>query len=169
MPTKLLLFTIALGLFLGLTLPTGKPAPQERAAIVATAAPSPAQPTPMNPVDTVIERKGDGHFYVDATVNGQLVHFLVDTGASMVALTKEDAQRVGLPFSPAEFEVIGRGASGDVKGKHVSLDRVAIGMKEAHAVPAAIVDDGLGISLLGQSFLSQVGSVTISNDRMTLR
>ncbi len=100
----------------------------------------------------VIERKNDGHFYVDAMVNGQLVRFLVDTGATGVALTAKDARHVGLFFSPGEFTIVGRGASGEVRGKLVTIDRISLGHMEATKVPGAIIDDGLDISLLGQSF-----------------
>ena len=62
--------------------------------------------------EVVIERKSDGHFYADAMVNGQLVRFLVDTGATGVALTAKDARHVGIFFSPGEFTVVGKGASG---------------------------------------------------------
>ncbi|ARS26781.1 retropepsin-like aspartic protease family protein [Sphingomonas sp. KC8] len=117
----------------------------------------------------IIERKADGHFYADATINGQLVRFLVDTGATTVALTARDARHVGLFFSPNEFTAIGRGASGEVRGKLVTIDRIALGHVEARQVRGAIIDDGLDISLLGQSFLSRIGSVRIADDRMTLR
>lgn len=131
----------------------------------------PASPPPASHAgrEIVIDRKPDGHFYADAMVNGQLVRFLVDTGATAVALTAKDARHVGLPFSPAEFTVVGRGASGDVRGKPVTIDRIAIGHVEATGVRGAIIDDGLDVSLLGQSFLSRVGSVRIADNRMTLR
>lgn len=162
---------IAIGLVVGLTAPDGK-RPQ---AAVVTAAPTSsstqsAAPQPITNLSTVVlDRKSDGHFYVDATVNGQLVRFVVDTGASGVVLTTRDAQNVGLQFSRGEFEVVGRGASGDVSGKFVTLDRVAIGTKEARDVRGVIADEGLDISLLGQSFLSRIASVEIRQDQMTLR
>ena len=53
--------------------------------------------------DAAIARSADGHFYADLMVNGAPVHFLVDTGASVVALTRDDAQKVGLQFSEGEF------------------------------------------------------------------
>lgn len=157
----------ALGVLIGIVVPPDD-SDQPAAETVREAPPANRRPA-ANAVDTVLDRKADGHFYVDAMVNGRRVHFLVDTGASNVILTSADARHVGLSFSPGEFEVIGRGASGDVRGKRVTLDRIAIGPKEASSVRAAIADEGLDISLLGQSFLSRIGSVTISDDRMTLR
>jgi aspartyl protease family protein len=118
--------------------------------------------------EVVLDRTYDGHFYADALVNGQPVRFLVDTGASGVALTSEDARRIGLPFQPSEFVVIGSGASGDVLGKPVMLNAVTIGPKELRDVRGVIVADGLRVSLLGQSFLSRLSSVQMMGDRMTL-
>ena len=156
---KALLLVIAIGAAIGLLLPTGKPQPDAAAASVTQAVQA----------ETEIEREGNGHFYVDAEVNDeQLVRFMVDTGASTVALTVEDAERLGVPFSRDNFEVIGTGASGEVRGQLIKLDRVSIGGKEARNVRGAVLE-GLDISLLGQSYLSRLSGVEISGDTMTLR
>lgn len=118
---------------------------------------------------TLIPRAGDGHYYVTAHVNGQPIRFLVDTGASTVALTLADAQQIGLQVDPAEFDVIGRGASGEVMGKAVTLDSVSIDGKRADNVRAAILADGLDVSLLGQTYLSQLSQVKIENGQLELR
>lgn len=117
---------------------------------------------------TTIDRSGDGHFYAQVTVNGAPVEVLVDTGASMVALTASDAQALGLSWNDAEIRVIGSGASGPVMGVPVRLDRVELGGHEASGVEGVIIPEGLGISLLGQSFLSTVNPVRIEGDRMVL-
>ncbi|WP_182911845.1 retropepsin-like aspartic protease family protein [Sphingomonas cavernae] len=119
-------------------------------------------------LDTVLKRQPNGHFYVDALVNGRVVHFLVDTGASTVALTEEDATRVGFKFSDDEYEVVGRGAAGELLGKQISIRHVAIGQKEAWDMRGVILDNS-EVSLLGQNVLGQIGSVQIANDRMILR
>ncbi|WP_414899950.1 TIGR02281 family clan AA aspartic protease [Sphingomonas flavalba] len=168
MAIRLLLLAIALGLSLGLILPDSQPASPLAAPPPVSVAAGMAAPT-LSPLDAAITRAPDGHFYVDARVDGQPVRFLVDTGASLVALTVDDARRIGLNFSPAEFAVIGRGASGAVRGKPVVIDRMVVAGGEARQVRAAIVGDGLDVSLLGQSFLSRLGSVAIDGDRMTLR
>lgn len=114
-------------------------------------------------------RESNGHFYADAEVNGTPVHFLVDTGASMVALTREDARRVGLSVDDASFSVIGSGASGAVTGRQVMFSTIKLGGKRVDDVKGAVLGDGLGVSLLGQSFLSRIGNVSISDDEMVLR
>jgi aspartyl protease family protein len=165
---KALLFVIAIGVGIGLLLPSGSdPAPAESAAVVEARplAASAAQA----PRDTALERKPNGHFYVDAEVNGgDLVNFMVDTGASSVALTKKDAERIGVQFSEDSFDVIGTGASGPVRGQLVTIDRISIDGKEAREVRGAVLE-GLEISLLGQSYLSRLSGVEIVGDRMTLR
>ena len=117
---------------------------------------------------TTLDRGPDGHFYADAQVNGVTVHFLVDTGASGVALSAADARRVGLPFFHTEFTAVGRGASGEVRGKLVTLDRVTLGGKSVENVGGAILE-GSEMSLLGQSFLSRMGTIEMTPDRMVIR
>ena len=115
-----------------------------------------------------LERASDGHFYADVQINGAAVNFLVDTGASGIALTKDDAQRAGIAVSPGMGQVVGSGASGEVRGEFVTLERVNLGAKEARGMSAAILYGG-DQSLLGQSFLSQFASVSIEGDTMVLR
>ena len=133
-------------------------------------APSPASPgsTSWAPEPSVLERQSDGHFYVRANVNQTTTRFLVDTGASVVALTGEDARAAGLTWSNEDLVPIGQGASGTVYGVPVTLDSVELGQTEARRISGAIIPQGLPISLLGQSFLSHVDSVRIEGDRMTL-
>jgi aspartyl protease family protein len=163
--TRFIVFTIGFGVAVGLMIPAPS-APPLAQPVTANAKPAAA---PEMGIDKVIERSDDGHFYVDAEVNGQLVHFLVDTGASSVVLTMADAKHVGLPFSLSQFSVVARGASGDVSGQILKIGRVAIGRKEAFDVEGAVVDDGLDVSLLGQSFLSRIGTLVIDGDKMVLR
>ncbi|MBX7483928.1 retropepsin-like aspartic protease family protein [Qipengyuania qiaonensis] len=117
---------------------------------------------------TELPRAVDGHFYTEALVNGSQVNFLIDTGASVVALTGADARAAGLYWSDADVAPIARGASGPVFGINVALERVSLGGHEARNVNAIIVPEGLEISLLGQSFLSTVQPVRIEQDRMIL-
>lgn len=116
----------------------------------------------------VLQREPNGHFYADAEVNNMTIRFVVDTGATGIALTRDDARRAGLAVSAGMFEVVAEGASGDVKGEWVTLDSVKLGQEEAKQVPAVILDGGQQ-SLLGQSFLQQFNSVEIKGERMVLR
>lgn len=132
---------------------------------------APTKKATIPPVTGVITlpRAADGHFYAEAMVNGAPVRFIVDTGATTVALTKADAQRVGLSFTDAEFTGTAKGAGGAVKVKPVQLASLTVGPHAAQQVDGAIVAGDLPVSLLGQSWLKTVGTVSISGNVMTLR
>ena len=116
----------------------------------------------------LLTRHGDSHFYTEGSIDGARVRFLVDTGASIVALTGADAESLGLLWDESSLQPIGRGANGVVNGIPVRLDRIEIEGIEARNVDAAIIPEGLDVSLLGQSFLSKVQNVSISGDEMRL-
>jgi aspartyl protease family protein len=115
-----------------------------------------------------LERESDGHFYADARINGNIVHMLIDTGASGIALSRDDARTAGLATSIAMNDVVGEGADGEVKGEYVKLDRVELGPLSASGLEAIVLNSGQQ-SLLGQSFLSKYSSLQIEGDRMVLR
>lgn len=115
-----------------------------------------------------LRRQWDGHFYADAQINGTSIRMLVDTGASTIALSRDDARRAGVGISIGMPTIVGRGASGDVKGEYVTLDRVSLGGESAQGVSAIVLDGGEK-SLLGQSFLSKFESVEIKGDTMVLQ
>ena len=114
-------------------------------------------------------RAEDGLFYVDASVNGQTIRFLVDTGASMIVLTAEDAERAGVSPDRASFTRVAETAGGKSRMAGVTLAHMRVGETSASAVPAVVAGEGLGVSLLGQNWLSHLASVTIEGDRMVLR
>ncbi len=157
---KALLFFIAVGIFVGLAWPSNR-----AATPVATAVASDGSEGD-EPRETVLERSEGGHFYANVEVNGELVRFLVDTGASGVALTESDAERIGLEFDRRAYEHVGTGASGPVRGKFVTLDKVSLAGKSAHDIEGAILE-GSDISLLGQNYLGRF-SVEMRGDTMRI-
>lgn len=118
--------------------------------------------------EVTLQREYDGHFYADVTVDGVPSRMLVDTGASVVALTGDDALAMGLYWNDSEVAPVAQGASGAVYGVNTTLPRMRLGDFEARDVRAVIIPEGLGISLLGQSFLETVNNVRIADDRMVL-
>ena len=118
--------------------------------------------------EVVLSRAADGHFYAEVTAESGSALMLVDTGASKIALTAEDADAMGVAWSEDDLRPVARGANGTVFGVPVRLDRVSVGDLEAEGVEAVVVPEGLDISLLGQSFLSQVGRIEVSGDEMAL-
>jgi len=115
-----------------------------------------------------LQRDSDGHFYADVQINGSNVHMLVDTGASSIALSREDAQAAGIATSIGMNDVVGQGADGPIHGEYAQLDRVELGPLSATGLHAVILNSG-NQSLLGQSFLSKFNSVEIQGDTMVLR
>jgi aspartyl protease family protein len=115
-----------------------------------------------------IQRSPDGHFYADVQINGAPVHALVDTGATGMALSRDDARSAGVATSIGMNDVVGEGADGDVRGEYVRLDRVSVGQKTVENVDAVVLNSGQ-LSLLGQSVLSKFDSVEIHGDTMVLK
>ena len=141
------------------------------------ALPTATAPAEMAPVPAAIEhmpgavtlaRATDGHFYVEAQVNAARIRFLVDTGASEIALTEDDARKVGIKFDPDRYELLGEGASGFVRGQYVNLDTIQIDGIHEKGVKAVVVE-GAAVSLLGQPFLENIDEIVIRKGEMVLR
>src|SRR3954451_22519816 len=142
-------------------------------ALIVNAAAFPTEP-PLQNVASLedgsvqLQRQQNGHFYADVDINGADVHALVDTGASGIALSRDDARKAGIATSIGMNDVIGRGADGDVRGEVVTIDRISLGSASAEHMDAIVLNSGEQ-SLLGQQFLSKFDSVEIHGDTMVLR
>lgn len=125
---------------------------------------------PRSPGGTVrLDRSRDSHFYADTEVDGTNIRMLVDSGASIVALTRRDAEAIGIDVDHLPVSGTARTAGGDVPMRTVMLDSVEVEGIEVRGVQAAVVDAEMGVSLLGQSFLSKLDAVNVEGDTMTLR
>jgi len=149
----LLVITLVAGAGLGIFWPTQKPQPAAAA---------------NSPIEVTLSRSSDHHFYATASVNGRDVRFLVDTGASEIALTEEDARKVGIKFDPSKYELLGEGASGFVRGQYVELDNIQLDGLHQNETKAVVVE-GANVSLLGQPFLENVDEIVIRKGEMVLR
>lgn len=109
---------------------------------------------------------GSGHFFADGAVNGNAMRFVVDTGATLIALPGADAQRLGLDYRKGTRGIT-QTANGPVAVYQVRLDRVRIGGIELHAVDGVVIEQGLPVALLGMSFLNRV-EMRRDGDTMTL-
>ncbi len=132
------------------------------AAALPAAAATPDRAPPHRP--TVIEQAGDSLFYVEARVNGVPVQFVVDTGSSVVLLSSADAARAGVSAKGAVAVDTAGGAS---PMRRARIDQVVLAGRSMSGVDA-IVSGDLKVSLLGQSALSQMGSVTLRDRRLEL-
>ena len=160
---KLALFcTVAVGVAIGVSLPASPPK-----ALPVTADATVDEIGEDPPLDTVLKRSPGGHFYAVVEVNGEPIRFIVDTGASVVAMTEADAKRAHIVFDPGDFEPIGKGAAGIVEGKEVAIDSLVLGGKSARGLRGIVMADS-EMSLLGQNYLRNL-DVAIKGDTMTLR
>lgn len=122
-----------------------------------------------SPGEVLIGRSGDSHFYADTEIDGTNIRMMVDSGASIVALTRRDAEAIGIDVDRLPVGGTARTAGGDVPLRTVMLDSVEIDGLEVRRVQAAVVDADMGVSLLGQSYLSRLAAVNVEGDTMTLR
>jgi aspartyl protease family protein len=138
------------------------------AAMAVRAAP-PVEPAPTNSRSVVVRRSGRGHFEVEGRVNGRRMKFMVDTGASVVALTADDAATLGLHPAEREFSALIKTANGTVKAAPVELNTVEIGDLMVHAVDAIVLpNSALSDNLLGLSFLSRLQRFAYANGTLVL-
>ena len=104
-----------------------------------------------------VPRAGDGHFQVEGRVDERRLAFVVDTGASQIALRESEAARLGIHPAARDYSVVVQTANGNTRAAMVRLNMVEIGDIVVRDVPALIHPDAaLGVNLLGMSFLSRV-------------
>jgi len=117
-----------------------------------------------------IRKRLDGHFTAKVRVNGKPVSMIVDTGATSIVLTPEDAAKAGIDTKALTYKVPVLTANGQAMAARVRLNKVAIGPLDRDKVDALVAQPGaLSQSLLGMSFLSRLRSYEFSGDFLTLR
>jgi aspartyl protease family protein len=127
-------------------------------AVRATPATRPAASTSAaNYRSMTIQSGANGQFSVEATVEGRRMDFLIDTGASSIALRESDAARLGIHPARREYIIRAMTANGVVQAAPVELERVEVGSLTVRNVRAIVLpDEALGQNLLGMTFLSRV-------------
>lgn len=115
-----------------------------------------------------VPRGRDGHFRLDLNVNDVRIGFLVDTGASGIMLSLQDAKRVGLDPDDLHFTGTAQTANGRVQIAPVRLREIGIGAIRDHDVPAFVNAGESRLSLLGMTYLERFARVSIVNDRLIL-
>lgn len=114
-------------------------------------------------------RGRDGQFDAEAMVNGEPVNFLVDTGASAVVLTQDDAVRAGIDVQGLSYNIPVATANGRTTAARVTIGVLAVGDVERQRVPAMVArPEALNTSLLGMTFLNTLWSFEIRGDRLIL-
>ena len=170
----LVLLTVVMGLAVLFKSPDwndrAQPAKQtqakERVASVQPVAPRVATARFSNQL--ILKPGRNGHYIVVAEVDGVDVRFLVDTGASSVVLSAQDAERVGLHASNLDYTQIYQTANGQTRGAPVTLGSVSIGQLAVDDVEASVNESPMGISLLGMTFLSKLDGFQVEDGNLIL-
>ncbi|WP_331326405.1 retropepsin-like aspartic protease family protein [Methylobacterium fujisawaense] len=142
-----------------------------RPAPVALAVTPPPEPVPaVDAAGVALQAGRNGHFFVNALLDGRSLPMMVDTGASACAFSEEDAARIGIQVTPADFTRVWNTANGTVRVAPIRIAIVQIGSITVRDVDAVVIPRGLlSTSLLGMSFLRRLRDFGISGSTMTLR
>ena len=151
----------------GITLPD-----QENSAPQAVTEPEQFKPVSVQQSGSVVsipKSRRDGQFWTDARVNNGHVRFLIDTGASSVALTLNDAKKAGIRPRDLNYNVAVDTAGGRNMAAYVQLKSISVGAITLRNVKALVVPDGLSTSLLGMTYLGQLQKVEATPNALLLR
>jgi aspartyl protease family protein len=133
-----------------------------KAAVVETEAPASGR-------TLSIARDARGHFQTDGRIDGQRIDFMVDTGASVIALNEKSAARFGLRPARGDYNATVSTANGTIKAARTRLAMVEIGGLIVRDVDAMVLpDEALSVNLLGLSFLSKLKRFEYANGKMVL-
>ena len=152
-----LVAAIGIGMSRSLDRSVGKPAPSAAMVKPASAVPAQAQSGSAGYRTVTLRSDRNGHFQVEARVEGRLVEFMVDTGASMIAMRETAAARLGIHPAERDYTVKTQTANGVGRAARVRLNSVEVNGIMVRDVEAFVVpDESLSTNLLGMSFLSRV-------------
>ncbi len=143
---------------------------QAAPARALTLAPSSASAQRRSGREVRIVAARDQHFYVEVEVNRRPSQFLIDTGASYVAMRESDAREAGVYTSHSDYNYPVRTANGETNAAFVTLDELEIeGIRIEDVKAFVLPDEQLSINLLGMSFLSRLESVEARAGEMVLK
>ena len=123
--------------------------------------------TPM--AQPAVLKSADGHYWAEASVEGRPMRMLVDTGASLVTLSRKDARALGVSPMDSEFSRTLTTAAGPVRAAPVTLDHIDIAGVRLNRVEAVIVDRDLPAPLLGMSYLGRLTAFEARPDGIVLK
>jgi len=118
--------------------------------------------------DILLNRARDGHFYATLTINDADIEFLVDTGATSVVLSRDDAQKIGLDLERLAYTGRAQTANGMVSTANIRLDEVRFGGRLDRNIRASVNGGDLDGSLLGMSYLSRFSVIQIEGNTLRL-
>ena len=136
---------------------------------VARPTPAPAAAAPADSSSVIVPRGPNGRFQVEGSVDGRRMEFLVDTGATVVALTERDAAMLGIHPAESDYVAPVTTANGTVRAARTQLSMVEIDNIVLHDVDAMVLPEGsLSNNLLGMSFLSRLRRWEFADGRLVL-
>ncbi len=148
--------------------PSAETPAASRANVLPVATQTAAAPARSAAVE--LKAAGNGHYHARVDINGRNTAVLVDTGASLVVLTYEDARRAGIFLKSSDFTQPVATANGTTRVAPVTLDRISIGDITVRNVRAAVAEEGrLNVTLLGMTFLNQLERVDMRDGVMVLK
>lgn len=140
--------------------------------------PEPNEPNRQAARDTVSPASGrqvaiaidqSGHYQAEFRINGRKIDGLIDTGASLIAINRSTARRLGVSVTPRDFRHVVTTANGTVAAARVVLRRVELQSIRIDKVQALVLDDdALGMTLIGMSFLNRLASYRVTDGILTL-
>jgi aspartyl protease family protein len=139
------------------------------AAQTGTPAAASVEPSADDTRSVVIPPSSNGHFHVDGRIDGRRLTFMVDTGASVIALTERGASTLGIHPAERDYVATVSTANGTVRAAPIRLGMVEIDDLVVHDVAAVVLPDGaLSENLLGLSFLSRLRRFEYSGGKLVL-
>jgi aspartyl protease family protein len=137
--------------------------------VMAELAPGSALIEDANAKEVTVVRAAGGHFRVPTRVNGVAISMLLDTGASVVTLTHDDAEKAGIPVERLNYTVTVYTANGVTTAAPVEIEAMSIGSIQRRRISALVARDGtLDGSLLGMSYLETLSQFAVRGDRLVL-
>lgn len=116
----------------------------------------------------ILTRAQDGHFYLNTVINNRKIRFLVDTGASDVALSLGDAKKIGIDINKIKFNKIYHTANGKARGASITLKHLIVNNVKFKKVSASIMSSDMGTSLLGMTFLNRLKKFEFKSNSLIL-
>jgi aspartyl protease family protein len=148
---------------------TEVPEQTRQIAAIETAPPS-ASSQSLSGRKVEVRMDARGHFVTDFKLNGRRVTAMVDTGATVVALNRSTARRIGLSLTNADFKYEVQTANGKAKVASAMIDRIEIGRISVENIEAAILEDeALEGVLVGMSFLNRLAKFQVQNGALVMQ
>jgi len=134
--------------------------------LLAELFPSKAIQTGQNQI--TISLSQDNHYYINLKINNQNVRFMIDTGASDITLSQQDAKKIGINLDDLTYNKIYQTANGKTYGASVNLNKIELAGIIFYNIAASVNSSNMGSSLLGMSFLRNFKKYEFYQDKLIL-